>query len=252
MIATRIVKILGLPSKAPFFDLCCGSGAVSLAAVDAGQDPASITMVDQSPWGTVWESFGKGTFDVDYLEDLIETMPKDPYEIPCFLRELAVQPAVDHVPEIFLLLQSAAFSGRQVSINNGRWKTPGLRSYWTPKPGSQCRSPVYPLKPQPSSMLERVRDIATKMLGVRGICADVRAVIGSIGSGTIYIDPPYSATTGYAYELPLSDVVLAAWISEAKPLSAISVRLSAGRAKGGHAGVRRRVPREEWLSFVSP
>src|SRR5208282_995667 len=49
-LATEIVERMGLPVAGRFYDLCCGSGAVSVAAVERGQSPERITMVDLGPW----------------------------------------------------------------------------------------------------------------------------------------------------------------------------------------------------------
>lgn len=63
-----IVETIGLPTDGQFFDLCCGSGAVSIAAIKAGQPADRITMIDVSPWGLFWRMIGNGSFDIDRLE----------------------------------------------------------------------------------------------------------------------------------------------------------------------------------------
>jgi site-specific DNA-adenine methylase len=238
-IADQIVDILCLPSKRPFFDLCCGSGAVSLAAVEAGQPPETITMVDHSPCGLVWEAVGRGSFDLRYLTFQLNKVPEDRNKIPGYLQKLAAQPLDEHVAENFIVLQAGAAFSKPISIREHRWKTPGFRA-----------APSSYLRPQPQLILERMSHIVRRMRGVRGICADVRTVLPSIGDAKIYIDPPYVGKAKYCHDLPLSDLNRVCWVSEARPLSDISFKLSNGRANGGHAGTRRGPPIEEWLSLV--
>ncbi len=249
-IAKQIVDIVGLPSEKPFFELCCGSGAVSCAAVEAGHRPELITMVDLSPWGHFRRAIGDGSFDLRYFECLLNRVPADPSKVRGYLTELAAQPPDEHVAETFVLLQSGTYSGRPVTIAEGRWQIPGYRGYWIPKVGSRSRGTKHPMSPQPKSMLERVRVISARMKGVRGVCADVRKVSSSIGAAKVYIDPPYAGKSKYWYNVALSDVVGTCWASEARPLSNISMRLSVGRPDGGHSATRKGLPAEEWLSLV--
>ena len=56
-IASQIVDVIleSLPSEnTQFYDLCCGSGAISIELVNRGIDPKSISMLDISSWGTFW------------------------------------------------------------------------------------------------------------------------------------------------------------------------------------------------------
>ena len=50
-----------------FYDLCCGSGAVSLEMINRGH---SVVMIDKGPFGAVWEKVGNGDFKIDELKYL--------------------------------------------------------------------------------------------------------------------------------------------------------------------------------------
>lgn len=53
-IAKDIVDIFfkenGINEETKFYDLCCGSGAISIELVNRGVNPSNIIMVDKSPW----------------------------------------------------------------------------------------------------------------------------------------------------------------------------------------------------------
>ena len=49
-LAAAIVDAMRVPADATFVDICCGSGAVTLALLDSGHDPGRIVMIDQGPW----------------------------------------------------------------------------------------------------------------------------------------------------------------------------------------------------------
>ena len=44
-----------------FYDLCCGSGAVSIEMVNRDYE---VVMVDKAPFGLFYEMIGKGIFDL--------------------------------------------------------------------------------------------------------------------------------------------------------------------------------------------
>jgi len=51
-----------------FYDLCCGSGAVSIELVNRGVDPSRIWMLDISSWGCFWSAIGSGTFNMEIFD----------------------------------------------------------------------------------------------------------------------------------------------------------------------------------------
>lgn len=117
-----------LPSSKPFYDLCCGCGAISIELVNRGRDPKSITMLDKGPWGLFWEAVGQGSFDLDRFEHYCREVPK-PAKIAQYMKELASQPAGYDTLYVYLLLQAAAFGGKAVWITNDRWMNTSFRNY---------------------------------------------------------------------------------------------------------------------------
>lgn len=253
-LADRIIAHLGLGDAERFNDLCCGSGAVSIAAVNAGYDPRSISMVDLSPWGLFWRAIGSGEFDVDHFRRVMLEVPSDPRGIKLHVETLynrAVDPA--RAVYDFLILQGAAIGGSAVRIDGGRWRrSSGFRDYWLPTATSSRRSPVNPMMPMPDTICERVSAIAERMRGVTACCADASTFAASIKRGVVYIDPPYGMTTGYGYTMDAGmtarSLSVPCWVSEGRAMSDGAVRLSGGEAKGGVTGNRKRTPQEEWLS----
>ena len=252
-LASQIVEAIGLPRDARFYDLCCGSGAVAVEAVNAGQEPSKITMVDLSPWGLFWKGIGDGSFDVNRFEAMCKALPSNPREIKGVLEALYQKPAVgDLVPYEFLLLQAGALGGKAIWVKDGRWRNGSFRDYWLPTATSSRRSHVNPMMPMPSTILKRVAVLAEKMRGIEGICADIADAVPLIQDGVVYIDPPYQGTTTYGHAV---DVVALArtlpvpcWVSEGRALTESAVCFSTGRAKGGITGDRKRAANEEWLS----
>lgn len=250
-IAKNILEII--QPQGCFYDLCCGSGAVSIELVNQGFPIDQIIMLDKGPWGLFWKTIGDGTFDIEKFEHICSLIPQDRSEIKPYIENLSKQPAHIDTPYVFLLLQAASFGSKAIWIENDRWMNCSFRNYWMPTATSNRRSPVNPMMPLPETLLQRVKLIHTSMKGVRGIHGDIEEFFPN-HDGTIYIDPPYSGTTMYGYNF---DVVQYAkklpgrcFVSEGKPLSETSFLISTGRAKGGISGERKRTANEEWLSLI--
>lgn len=253
-LADAIVANMELGPYARFFDFCCGSGAVSIAAVNAGLRPENIVMVDQGPWGIVWETIGAGAFDLDVFHGYCDDVPSDPSKIRRHMEELYQEPPGSDAAYRFLLLQAASIGGKAFGLREGRWvRGSGFRDYWKPTATSKRRSPVNPMMPMPKTIFERVKRLVVGMKGVKGVYGDASDVFVPPGS-VVYIDPPYQGTTGYDFNIDSVEVAKkisqgsTAWMSEAKPVSDRAVRLSGGRRKGGITGDRKREAHEEWLS----
>lgn len=255
-LAAQIVEKIGLPVAGRFYDLCCGSGAIAIAAVAFGQRPDRITMVDLSPWGLFWSAIGDGSFDVAQFEKTCERVPSDPKKVKQFVEAIYRAPvnAATRVHD-FLLLQAASLGGGAIWLDGERWRGGGFRDYWLPTATSSRRSHVNPMMPMPESIVERVRTLAKRMRGVTGICDDLGrpgASLPYIRGDVAYIDPPYSGTSKYGYELNVvalaSSLPIPCWVSEGKALSTRATLLSSGRAKGGMTGNRKKAPNEEWIS----
>ena len=235
----------------PFYDLCCGSGTVSIELVNRGFNPKLLYMIDSGPWGIFWHSIGKGLFNLNRLQKLLERIPDRPL-IQNYARQLAKQPAHIDTPYVYLILQACAFGGKAIWIEDDRWKNTSFRSFWQPNGIARRKSTVNPMMPMPDTLYERVKVICERMHGVHACHCDVQDF--GPNKGTVYIDPPYVGTTGYGDTF---DVVAYAshrdcWVSEAKPLSTDAVLLadSKSRTRGGISGNRSSV-NEEWLSHFS-
>lgn len=143
-LASTILDTMGLDGPREdtiFYDLCCGSGAVTIELLNRGWDPRAVVMVDAGPWGRIWQALGDGSFDLDRLRAEIDAVPSEPDAVQRHLQSLASQPALhDEVLYRYLILQAGAFGGKAVWITNGAWKTPGFRAYWLPTATSSRRS----------------------------------------------------------------------------------------------------------------
>jgi 16S rRNA G966 N2-methylase RsmD len=257
-IASKIVDILLREStQAPkYFDLCCGSGAISLELVNQGVSPKQITMLDAGPWGLVWLLVGKGNFPLKVLKEYIESIPKDLSQVRGFMKNLAKQDARKDTAVVFLLLQAASFGSKPIWIENNQWKNSSFRSYWKPTATSNRRSPVNPMMPLPDTLYTRMQLICDKMLGVCGLNQNIETFMPVDGS-IVYIDPPYKNRTGYGHNF---DVVKYAkslsqkcFVSEGQKLSdqAHLIVSSSSRKKGGIQGSKKIKSNEEWLNCFS-
>lgn len=71
-----------------FYDLCCGSGAISIEMVNRGFNPQNIIMIDKSPWGLFWKMIGDGSFDLQIFKQYINDVPKDKFKIQEYVKNL--------------------------------------------------------------------------------------------------------------------------------------------------------------------
>lgn len=253
-LAAAVVDIINIDVPEPavqFYDLCCGSGAVSIELVSRGFDPKNVTMIDTGPFGGVWQLIGEGRFSLGVFKSYIDAIPKDQAQIKDFMDELSKQPASIDTPYVYLVLQASTFGGKALWIENGKWSISSYRSYWMPTETSNRRSPVNAMMPTANTLYGRLEALCEGMLGVTAACMDCRD-IAIWEPAVVYIDPPYAGTTGYGS--PAFDVVEFAssllstcYVSEGRALSDRAVCLSAGRTKGGMSG-NRAGANEEWLS----
>lgn len=227
-----------------FYDLCCGSGAVSLEMINRGY---SVIMVDKGPFGSVWESIGNNEFNIDIFKREIEKLP-DVLEIQGYLKELSNQP-IDKNLFIYhyLLLQAGAFGSKQIWVKEGKWCNNTFRSYWLPTETSNRKSPVNPMMPMPETLYDRICKIITYSEKIKGYNIDIFDSIDIIKKDNrrkvIYIDPPYKNTTGYFETFDIYEVLKelqgeVVYISEGCLLdNCDSIVLSEGRSKGNVNGV---------------
>lgn len=228
-----------------FADVCCGSGTISIEMVDRGHPTQNIVMCDAGPWGFVWSEIANGKFSLTTLKRYIDATPNDPALVYGFIVELSQTPTDVDTPYIFLMLQSAAYGGKQVEIRNNRWAS-SYRKLW--KTHNKITHTMAPIAPR---LYERAAQVAEKMNGVSMRHARAEDCRWS-EINVMYIDPPYEGTTGYQFSIDVSAFIAKqncrVFVSEAKPLSENSILLTKGSAKGGMSGKRTKA-HEEWLSI---
>lgn len=238
-----------------FYDLCCGTGSVSIEMVNSGHyGPDQIVMVDSGPWGVFWKAIGADLFSMREFRHHIQNIPRDRRLIKEHLQRLSKEPAGADAIYVFPILQAGAFGGKAIFFDESdhvrRWANCTFRDYWQPTATSSRRSPVNPMMPMPDTLYERVGALVTGMAGVRGL-HQYAEFVRPPGDALVYIDPPYEGTTGYKDGLNVQEYVKRlssrVYVSEGKALSENALCISEGRAKGGISGKRQKV-NQEWLS----
>lgn len=260
-IAAQIVdKLLEAPlgPNAQFYDLCCGSGAVSIELVNRGVDVSRIFMLDISSWGTFWSAVGSGTFDMVAFEQFLSNIPSNKRHLKSYMSELAALP-ICHEAELYPILQACSFGGKQIWRNGDRWANACFRDYWEPTATSIRRSPANPMQPCSSELHRRVEALVNRMKGVAGRQADIMTVLSRPipANSVVYVDPPYKDSTGYAFDFNLTSFMrrfqelneTPLFVSEGVPLNKNAVKLSFGGAKGGISGTKKG-KHQEWLNFL--
>lgn len=268
-LAKQIVDIFykenNINDDTKFFDLCCGSGAISLELINRGFNPNNITMIDNGCFGQFWQDIANGEFDLDIFKREIEKLP-NLEDIQSYLKKLSDLPVdEDKMVYHYLLLQAGAFGSKQIWIENNKWKNNTFRSYWLPTETSNRRSPVNPMMPMPNTLYNRVESIVKQLSG--SIIASRESVFDAVyrideerNKGNkniiIYIDPPYANTTGYKETFDIYSLEGQIWstspiyISEGYKMQGASESylLSVGRTKGNISGEAKKKPTEEWLN----
>ncbi|MBL4951057.1 DNA adenine methylase [Neobacillus sp. YIM B02564] len=237
-----------------FYDLCCGTGAITIELVNRGIKPKNITMLDISVWGMFWKAVGDGNFDIDKFKEYIDSVPEDKFLIQSYIKELYKQPANIDTIYKFLLIQATSFGSKAIWLKNEiEWCTSSFRNYWQPNGIAKRKSPVNPMIPMPDTMFKRMVNIVERMKGVNVINDDINSLLEFEENSITYIDPPYQNTSGYGYSFGLNEYINKIikynkiYISEGIELSEKSYLLSKGRAKGGVSGNRKKA-NDEWLN----
>lgn len=259
-IAAQIVNLLLEAAPEPnsrFYDLCCGSGAVSIELVNRGVDPSRIWMLDISSWGSFWSAIGSGTFKMDVFDQFLSELPSDKRDYKAHMSALSALPLGDHEAELYPLLQACCFGGKQIWRNGERWANACFRDYWEPTATSIRRSPANPMQPSPTELRRRIDALMNGMKGVTCLNMDIMTVLSDPfpSNAVVYIDPPYKSTTAYGFGFDVTSFVkrfrevnqVPLFVSEGIPLSDNASMLVFGGANGGISGIRKE-KHQEWLS----
>lgn len=259
-VAAQIVDILLEAAPGPnsrFYDLCCGSAAVSIELVNRGVAPSRIWMLDISSWGSFWSAIGSGTFNMDVFDQLLSELPSDKRDLKAHMSALSALPVRDREVELYPVLQACSFGGKQIWRNGDRWANACFRDYWEPTATSIRRSPANPMQPSPTELRRRIAALVNGMRGVTCLKTDIMTAINDPfpSDAVVYVDPPYQSTTGYAFGFDVPSFInkfrqinrAPLFISEGIQLSDNALMLTFGGAKGGISG-NRKGKHEEWLS----
>lgn len=259
-VAAQIVDLMLDSASGPnsrFYDLCCGSGAVSIELVNRGVDPSRIWMLDISSWGSFWSAIGSGTFNMEVFDRFLSDIPSDKRDLKAHMSALSALPVGDHEAEIYPVLQSCSFGGKQIWRNEERWMNACFRNYWEPTATSVRRSPANPMQPSKTELRRRINALVNGMKEVNCIKMDIMALLEDPlpSNAVVYVDPPYNSTTGYGFGLDIKSFIssflevnqVPLFVSEGVPLNDSAVILTFGGAKGGISG-NRKGKHQEWLS----
>lgn len=259
-VAAQIVDLLLEAAPGPnsrFYDLCCGSAAVSVELINRGVDPSRIWMLDISSWGSFWSAIGSGRFNMDTFDRFLSELPSDKRDLKAHMSALSSLPVGEHEAELYPLLQACSFGGKQIWRNGDHWANACFRDYWEPTATSIRRSPANPMQPSPTELRRRINALVDGMKGVTCLNMDIMMILSDPfpKDSVVYVDPPYQSTTGYAFNFDmtlftnrfceLNQVPL--FVSEGVPLSDSAKMLTFGGANGGISGIRKE-KHQEWLS----
>lgn len=259
-VASQIVDLLLEAAPGPnsrFYDLCCGSGAVSIELVNRGVDPSRIWMLDISSWGHFWSAIGSGTFNMDAFDQFLSELPSDKRDFKAHMLALSALPVGAHEVELYPVLQACSFGGKQIWRQGERWVNACFRDYWEPTATSIRRSPANPMQPSPTELRRRIDALVNGMKGVTCLNMDIMTVLNDPfpSNAVVYMDPPYQSMTSYAFSFDVTSFVnrfrevnkIPLFVSEGIPLSDNALMLNFSGANGGISGIRK-VKHQEWLS----
>ena len=258
-IVDYILNTTFLSKDTKFYDLCCGSGAVTVELLNRGVPPENITMCDKSSWGVFWKSIGEGIFDLNKFYKYSKAVPRDKSLIQAHIKELSKTNADVDEEYKYILLQASSFGGKQIYKKDGKWQSPSFRNFWQPTETSNRRSVVNPMMPMIDELEKRVKFLADNCKGLTCHHKDIYEMLDIIKNDksdkVIYIDPPYTNTSGYAFSFDYSDflsklfdvTVAHIFVSEKEKISDEAIQLNFSGAKGGINGNRKN-KNEEWLN----
>ena len=241
-----------------FYDLCCGSGAITLELINRGVNPKNITMIDAGMWGKFWKAIANNKFNLDIFKNEIDKLPEIS-DINKYLKEINNNKIIKELDIYhFLLQQAGSFGSKYIDSNGDNWINSTFRNYWTPTKTSNRRSPVNPMMPMPNTLFQRIELI------IKTISGDIKAIHSKIedvdwcfnNTSIVYIDPPYKNISGYNYDFDYESFIINnrcanIYVSEGYKMSCTddSILLSKGRTKGNVNGDIKKKPVEEWLNI---
>lgn len=265
-LAKQIVNYLFSLSKdikhTHFYDLCCGSGAITIELLNRDVKPNQIIMCDCSSYGKFWKSIGDGTFDINKFYEYSKQVPNDKKLIKSFAENLSKTDATVDEEYKYIILQACSFGGKQIWRDGKVWRNTSFREYWQPTETSSRKSPVNPMQPEIDKLEQRIFNLSKYCNGLTCYNEDINNMIEVIRNDNnnkiIYIDPPYNNTTKYGFDFDhqlfvyeLRQVTNAPiLLSEYKPYSDVCVQLDIDGAKGGISGNRERQI-NEYLNFYN-
>lgn len=262
-LANQIVDIIfeqnEINEDTKFFDLCCGSGAITLELINRGVNPSNITMVDASMWGRLWQSIANNEFELDMFKNEIDKLPEI-NEINKYLKQINknnIKKDLDIYH--FLLQQAGSFGSKYIDNIGDKWINATFRNYWTPTETSNRRSPVNPMMPMADTLFKRTKAIIDSIGGkINAIHSKIENIEWHFDDNSIvYIDPPYKNTSGYNHNFNYEDFIINncayvnIYVSEGYKIynAEDAVLLSKGRTKGNISGGVKKKPTEEWLNI---
>lgn len=259
-IVDYILNTTFLSKDIKIYDLCCGSGAVTVELLNRGVPPENIVMCDKSSWGVFWKSIGEGKFNLNKFYKYSKSVPRDKSLIQAHIKELSKTNADVDEEYKYILLQASSFGGKQIWNTEGKWCNTSFRDYWQPTATSKRRSPVNPMQPMIDELEKRIEVLINNCKGLTCYHKDIYEMLDIIENDksdkVIYIDPPYTNTTGYGFNFDCSDfisrlfdvTVAPIFVSEKEKISDDeAIQLNFSGAKGGISG-NKRGKNEEWLN----
>jgi len=255
-IAGAIADHLIRRKKTMIYDVCGGSGAVTLALIAADYPVDQITFVEAGPWGLFYKEASYGGLNMGYIREMFETMPKDLKKVADWVeKDIALR---DPGAEEFLILQAASYGSTPVWHDGDRWRRGDrsanraykARSYWQPGSASKEKKPRGTIF-RPDKIINAVAEIDVRCRGLEVHWGDAFEVEYK-EDAVIYLDPPYSGDTGYGYDLDtdtfISQRPCALYLSEGLPKEGADSAEQLGVRRGGAVtnGSKRK---SEWLNF---
>ena len=230
-----------------------------LAAMMSVGPPARVVLSDASPWALVIrEVLGNRAALLRHLGGLVADGERDPRALHSSLSGAAVPEEPARMAAELLWLQRMAFAGKCVRVVDGRWSSPGLNL-------------TSALGVAKTERFGAVRPLGQSLLGVVRAAPqfDVAAAIGlarpsdETGQVVVYLDPPYSGTTGYGPgDLNRAGVVAlaeewaasgaAVFVSEATAVDELVAQGWSSAplgAVGGQSQLFRAKHRTEWVTW---